>query len=462
VVIRRGEVQPGQRTTVVLDDGARQEIRNEAFKTFMEAFAPELIMDKRTSIPPMVEILNQWEANLYSEGTEMPRFNVFQLGVATHLATMFDMAFTEESWNEEIERARQREDLYIRMGKIGIASMYGRDQYFLNLFRDFMLKARKDVETTLIYGTLAYTESLEYQESVDQLNGIMRTLRESPNAPNPFFITVWGRNFTRIRVSPAWRYGSVEEMFELREDYGVDVKRRHFLFARTPSIYDLTLPLYQAGLFEWRSTISDGGVPNVGETPTLAVGNVITTVGGHTFQVERTLSIGETESIYEALTLFYNRPGGEEPFSVVDDDDELWGVIGMVDPVDIQGLIGIPSKVILKVSTGEQFHETLVHLMVEEKRKVSLIQPALTRYYDFAYIAGIHIMVVEDLKGEAVSYDSLNPIGRSLIDDAEIFVSEAIGVRINNARKPFSIMTGPRTDTRNKEMGVYLVDLSPF
>jgi len=123
----------------------------------------------------------------------------------------------------------------------------------------------------------------------------------------------------------------------------------------------------------------------------------------------------------------------------------------------------IPETVVLKVGNKKQFHEQVVYEAVENLRSRSGEDVALLRFYDFAYIAGYHIMVLEDIKGRATRFPDLeDEMDRFQVSQAAAFVIRATGVDLQDVEGPGNIMVGKRTDERSFEYGVYLVDLDPF
>jgi len=238
----------------------------------------------------------------------------------------------------------------------------------------------------------------------------------------------------RVRVASGWRYSTTTEMFHPGGSViGINVMQKHDNRTKVASIYDLMRKLASANLVEWYTEIGDGVVPGISTERVLPQGTYITTALRNVFEVLREVGRGSNATVYEARTVSRNYQ-----------------------------MSYIPDSVVLKVGNKKQFHEQMVYEAVEALRASSGEDAALIRYYDFSYVAGYHIMVLEDIKGMATQFSDLDELDRWYITQASEFVQAAAKIALEDVTGPGNIMAGTRSDLRSQEYFVYLVDLDPF
>ena len=247
-------------------------------------------------------------------------------------------------------------------------------------------------------------------------------------------MVVHDRDEVKARISRMWGYIVLEEMFKPSRSnlLGIDVYSMRNRYDKTISAYDFFRTLFYHDLVQLESPFRDVRVLGLTGERVLPIGSVVHTKKGNAFRVGRELGGGANANVYKAKT--------------------------------IESVSGIPSKVALKVGAKELLHEVAVYKSVEALRlEEDEEDPAIPRYYDYVYIAGIVVIVLEKINGSSSTrYGELNQDQKSVIDRAESFANYASGITLQDVLGPGNVMVGRRTDLRYREHGVYLIDLDPF
>jgi hypothetical protein len=240
----------------------------------------------------------------------------------------------------------------------------------------------------------------------------------------------------KASISKMWRYRNLEGMFKpdrfSLNILGINVYRLRNQYNKTISAYDFFRTLFYHDLVQLESPFRDVPVLGLAGERELPIGSVIRTKKGNAFSVTRKLGGGANANVYEAETL---------------ENDS-----------------GIPSTVALKVGAKKLLHEVAVYKSVEAQRlEQDKEDPAIPRYYDYVYIAGIVVIVLENIDGSSRTlYQDLSWDQKKKINEAEEFANRASGITLQDVEGPGNVMIGSRTDTRYPEHGVYLIDLDPF
>lgn len=427
----RGFFKPDGKGGVVDYYGDRINMVKKIFSVF---FIRPLLIDPDTQKLSNGSIISQWEAELeYDEGFS---FKLDNFGLATILGLLSNM--TDYSmWEKKEKSTYKLIKKYSETNRM-ISSTYERDLILIRTFKDFFKKTYGDIlkmvdKYDMEYNVIAkkYKMSNELKESKDMLLDIFENLFSK--IPNPYTLRGLlrpGGEFSKVlRVSPNWRYRDIKEMFEPGDSVlGINVMSMHKFISKHFSIYELLKPLRMAE------------IEKVNRPPEYEEfyeeGDIIKTYKGNSFKLLKIIGKGGNGIVYSALT--YEK---------------------------IPTMSFITYKVILKLGRKKNFSEQMVYECVEYSKDTLNIdesQPALISYYDYAYINGVHMMVLEDIKGKPTKYSYLNEFERELIDDAIQFVQWSSGVMLQDFAGPGNIMYGPRTDKRFEDYGIYLIDLDPF
>jgi len=249
-------------------------------------------------------------------------------------------------------------------------------------------------------------------------------------------IVVYDRAQVEARISEMWGYEYLEDMFKPDRFglniLGINVSHMRKEYTKTISAYDFFRTLFHHKLVQLESPFRDVPVLGLTGERVLPIGSVVSTKKGNAFRVTRELGGGSNANVYEAETL--------------------------------TNVSGIPSTVALKVGSTKLLHEIAVYKSVEAlRRKKYYEDPAIPRYYDYVYIAGIVVIVLEKIIGSSSTrYGDLNRDQILVIQKAASFADRASGITLNDVEGPGNVMIGRRTDTRYPKHGVYLIDLDPF
>lgn len=431
---KRGLFKPNEHGTL---ENYFSKRRNLMIRMFYDCFIRTLLEDPKNKRIPSLSIISQWEAKIEDDEDEKVEFNIKKLGLATILSLLFAMIQNRVWFRIEDAVLRQMKK-YKNTDRV-VFSTYSIDLLMLNTFKDFLIKTYDDMyklsdEYNLVYSDVMekYIKSPGFLESKRMILNIIENF-DSYDIPNPYTMRgsmARGGCFTKIiRVSPKWRYRDVKEMFQPGNSVlGINVTSTHKYISKTFGISDLLKPLSIEG---YRKLTTKIGTYN-----DFVPGVVVTTNKGNSFRLMRLAGKGSNGVVYYASTL-----------------------------ERIASMPYIPDTVTLKLGYKKNFSEQMVYECVEylkDTLDINEKNPALVSYYDYAYINGIHILVLEKIEGKPVTYKNLTARGKEIIEDALEFAESSIGIGLQDFEGLGNIMFGKRTDKRFRDRGIYLIDLDPF